>query len=250
MTDYEKFHRLHHQPGPLLLANVWNVKSAQIVQDSGFEAMATSSGAIAESLGYKDGEQIPFSELLYVIQRIKASTTIPLSVDLERGYTDDPEVLTGYIQKLIDLGVAGINLEDAQGIDLYLKKLGSIRDFLTRTNQQLFLNARTDVFLQKLPLPLETTLNRAKQYKAAGADGLFVTGVQDIETIREIVSSTTLPVNVVGVPKVASIAALADCGVKRISMAVMLYKATYNKMEKMAREILDKRSFEALVQTI
>lgn len=246
MTDHENFRQLHHQAQPLIIANVWNVKSAQIVQNSGFEAMATSSGAIAESLGYRDGEQIPFSEMLYVIQRIKAGTTIPLSVDMERGYTDDPELLNEHIQKLIDCGVAGINLEDAQGVDIYLKKLSGIKDYLTRTNQQLFLNARTDVFLQKLPLPLETTLNRARLYRDAGADGLFVTGVSDVAILKQIVASTTLPVNVVGVPKVASVATLAECGVKRISMAVLLYKATYSKLETMAREILDQRSFDVL----
>jgi 2-methylisocitrate lyase-like PEP mutase family enzyme len=225
---------------------VWNVRSAQIVESSGFEAMATSSGAIAESLGYKDGEQMPFAELLYVVQRIKANTTIPLSVDFERGYTDDVKVLTENIQKLIDSGVVGINLEDFQGEDIYLKKLNGIKNYLIKTNQQLFINARTDVFLQKLPSPLETTLKRAELYKEGGADGLFVAGVQDLEVIKKIVSSTTLPVNVVGLSKVASIATFAECGVKRISMAVLLYKATYKKMEMLAQEIWTKQSLEVL----
>jgi 2-methylisocitrate lyase-like PEP mutase family enzyme len=203
MTDYETFHQLHYQSKPLILANVWNAKSAQIVETSGFKAVATSSGAIAESLGYRDGEQIPFAELMYIVQRIKASISIPLSVDIERGYTDDLNVLNEHIQKLIDHGVVGINLEDAQGEDIYLKKLNSIKNYLVKTNQQLFINARTDGFLQKLSSPLETTIKRAKLYKEAGADGLFVTGIQDIGIIKEIVSSTTLPVNVVGLAKTA-----------------------------------------------
>ncbi|HEY1165492.1 MAG TPA: isocitrate lyase/phosphoenolpyruvate mutase family protein [Chitinophaga sp.] len=243
MADYEKFRQLHHQSQPLLLANVWNAKSAQIAESSGFEAVATSSGAIADSLGYKDGEQIPFAELLYIVKRIKASISIPLSVDFERGYTDDLNILNEHIQQLIDGGVAGINLEDAQGEDIYLKKLDSIKNYLLKTNQQLFINARTDVFLQKLPSPLETTIGRAQRYQDAGADGLFVTGIQDTGIIREIVSSTALPVNVVGFAKVASISALADCGVKRVSMAVFLYRTTYAKLEIMAKEILNEASF-------
>jgi 2-methylisocitrate lyase-like PEP mutase family enzyme len=246
MTDYETFHQLHYQSKPLILANVWNAKSAQIVETSGFKAVATSSGAIAESLGYRDGEQIPFAELMYIVQRIKASISIPLSVDIERGYTDDLNVLNEHIQKLIDHGVVGINLEDAQGEDIYMKKLNSIKNYLVKTNQQLFINARTDGFLQKLSSPLETTIKRAKLYKEAGADGLFVTGIQDIGIIKEIVSSTTLPVNVVGLAKTASIFALADCGVKRVSMAVFLYKATYNKAEMIAKEILNNQSLEIL----
>lgn len=246
MTDYEKFHQLHYQSKPLILANAWNAKSAQIAENSGFKAVATSSGAIAESLGYKDGEQILFPELMYMVQRIKASISIPLSVDIEKGYTNDLEVLNEHIQKLIDHGVVGINLEDAQGEDIYLKKLNSIKNYLIKTNQQLFINARTDGFLQKLPSPLETTIKRATLYKEAGADGLFVTGVQDTEIIKEIVSSTTLPLNVVGLAKTAPISALADCGVKRVSMAVLLYKAAYKNVEMMANEILIKQSLEIL----
>lgn len=246
MSDYENFHQLHSQSHPLILANVWNAKSAQIAESSGFTAVATSSGAIAESLGYKDGENIPFSELLYMVQRIKASISIPLSVDMERGYTNDLELLNTHIQQLIDCGVVGINLEDAQGEDIYLKKLSTIKNYLIKTNQQLFINARTDGFLQKLPSPLETTIKRATLYKEAGADGLFVPGVQDIEIIKEIVSSTTLPVNVVNANKSLSLAMLADCGVKRVSMAVLLYKASYKKVEVMAKEILDKQSLEIL----
>ena len=246
MTDYEKFHQLHYQSTPLILANAWNAKSAQIAENSGFKAVATSSGAIAESLGYKDGEQISFPELMYMVQRIKASISIPLSVDIERGYTNDLEVLDEHIQKLIDSGVVGINLEDAQGEDIYLKKLNSIKNYLVKTGQQLFINARTDGFLQKLPSALETTIKRANLYKEAGADGLFVTGVQDTKIIKEIVSSTTLPVNVVGLAKTASISTLADCGVKRVSMAVLLYKAAYKNVEMIANEILNKQSLESL----
>ena len=246
MTDYEKFHQLHYRSTPLILANAWTAKSAQIAENSGFKAVATSSGAIAESLGYKDGEQISFPELMYMVQRIKASISIPLSVDIERGYTNDLDVLNEHIQKLIDSGVVGINLEDAQGEDIYLKKLNSIKNYLVKTGQQLFINARTDGFLQKLPSALETTIKRANLYKEAGADGLFVTGVQDTKIIKEIVSSTTLPVNVVGLAKTASISTLTDCGVKRVSMAVLLYKAAYKNVEMIANEILNKQSLEIL----
>jgi 2-methylisocitrate lyase-like PEP mutase family enzyme len=246
MTDFEKFQALHHAELPLLLPNVWNAKSAQIVENSGYKAMATTSGAIAESLGYKDGEQIPFEELFYMVKRIKASTTIPLSVDLERGYAEDTNTLNAYVQQLIDIGVAGINLEDAQGEEIYLKKLVGLKNYLLKTNQQLFINARTDGFLQKLDSPLEVTLRRAKLYEEAGADGLFVTGIQDMEIISKITSATKLPVNVVGISSLSSAAELGKHGVKRISMAVLLYKATYNGLEKMATAINSQQSTKIL----
>jgi 2-methylisocitrate lyase-like PEP mutase family enzyme len=246
MNNHEKFFQLHHQEKPFIIANAWNVKSAQIIENNGYDAIATSSGAIAESLGYTDGEKIPFNELLYLVQRITSGTNIPVSVDLERGYTNDLSELNDNILKLIEVGVVGINLEDAQGEDIYLKKLNSIKNYLTKNSLDLFINARTDVFLQKLEAPLETTLKRAKLYADAGADGLFVTGVQDIEIIKEITSSTKLPVNVVAVPKLSSIETLANGGVKRISMAIFLYKATYNQLEKLVRGIKTEQSFAPL----
>lgn len=237
LNDYEKFHALHHRTKPLVIANAWNAKSAQLIEKNGYDAVATSSGAIADSLGYADGEKIPFAELLYMLRRIKSCTSIPLSVDLERGYTDNLDDLNDHIQKLIDIGVAGINLEDFQGEEIYLKKLNSMKNYLEKTHQKLFINARTDVFLLKLPSPLETTLRRVRLYQDAGADGVFVTAVHDTNLIKEITSATSLPVNVVGVPQLSSIETLTECGVRRISMAAFLYRATYHQLENMVKNI-------------
>ena len=167
-------------------------------------------------------------------------------MDFERGYTDDLDLLNNHIQRLVDTGVVGINIEDAQGEDIYLMKLSSIKNYLTKHNLSLFINARTDGFLQKLDSPLERTLKRAKLYEEAGADGLFVTGVQDTVIIKEITSTVNLPVNVVALPKFSSVETLAECGVRRISMAVFLYRATYGQMEKVAGEIITSQSFMPL----
>jgi 2-methylisocitrate lyase-like PEP mutase family enzyme len=246
MNNYAAFYQLHHQDKPFVLANAWNVKSAQIIEQCGYEAIGTSSGAISNSLGYPDGEKIPFGELLYMVQRIKACTTVPLSVDLERGYTDNPDELIENIQRLVDIGVAGINLEDVQGEELFLKKLGWIKAHLVKTGQHLFINARTDGFLLKQESPLEKTIKRAKLYQDAGADGLFVTAVSDTATIKAITASTTLPVNVVGSPKLSSFKALSECGVRRISMAVLLYKSTYSQLERLAKEVNGEESLAPL----
>src|SRR3990170_2045714 len=104
-TDFDKFYQLHHQSQPLLISNAWNVKSALVIENAGYDAIATSSGAIADSLGYKDGEEIPFSELLYIVKRIKSRISIPLSVDIERGYANDLQTLTDNVQRIIDVGV-------------------------------------------------------------------------------------------------------------------------------------------------
>jgi len=246
MDHYQIFYNLHHQKQPLIVGNAWNAKSAQIIEKAGFEAIATSSGAIADSLGYKDGEQIPFDEMLYLVKRIKSVINIPLSVDMERGYTNDLQELTGNIQKIIDIGAVGINLEDSQGEGIYLEKLYAVSDYLKSTNQRLFINARTDVYLQKLPEPKETVIARAKLYKEAGADGLFVTGVQDTGLIKEIVAVVNLPVNVVGVSAIADVKLLADCGVKRISMAGILYTASYRNINELVTGIKAENSLAKL----
>src|SRR5258708_12200262 len=119
-----------------------------------------------------------------------------------------------------------------------------IKNHFEKTNQKLFINARTDGFLQKVESPLETTIKRAKLYQNVGADGLFVTAVSDTATIKEIALSTTLPLNVVGTPKLSSIKTLSECGVRRISMAVFLYKPTYNRLTNLLKKIITQQSFK------
>lgn len=246
MNQYQIFHDLHHQNQPLLIANAWNVKSAQIIEKAGFAAIATSSGAIANSLGYKDGEQIPFEELLYIVKRIKLNTNIPLTVDLERGYTNDLEILNANIQQIIDIGAVGINLEDNQGEGIFLDKLKSIVNYLAQTNQKLFINARIDAFVQKLDNPIDTTIHRAKLYKEAGADCLFVIGLNDTETVRKIASAVELPLNVVGISTLSSVDELTVCGVKRISMAGIWYAAGYGKINSLVNAIKEENSLSIL----
>jgi len=246
MDHYQIFYNLHHQSPPFVVGNAWNAKSAQIIEKAGFDAIATSSGAIADSLGYKDGEQIPFEEMIYIVKRIKSVISIPLSVDMERGYTNDLQELTVNIQKIIDIGAVGINLEDNQGEDIYLEKLYAVSDYLKSTNQRLFINARTDVYLQKLPDPKETVIARAKLYKDAGADGLFVTGLQDPVLIKEIVTAVELPVNVVAVSAISDVQLLTGCGVKRVSMAGILYNASYRKINELVMAVKVENSLAKL----
>ncbi len=246
MSNYEIFHQLHHQNKPLILANAWNVKSAQLFEKNGYKAIATSSAAIANSLGYEDGEQISFAEMLYVVQRIISCINIPLTVDMETGYSNNiSEVITN-IQKLHDAGVAGINIEDSEGKDLFIKKLSSIKDHLAKNNMQLFINARTDSFLLNVPSPLEKTLERLKPYEAAGADGIFIPFISDKDAIKKVTAATRLPVNVLCMPNLTSFEDLAECGVQRISMGNFLFKAHYNHLEMLIKNINGQQSFAPL----
>ncbi len=251
MNNYEIFYQLHQQNKPLIVANAWNVKSAQLLEKNGFKAIATSSAAIANSLGYEDGEKISFSELFFVVQRIAASINIPLSVDMETGYSNNISEVISNIEKLVGIGVVGINIEDSRGkeltpVDLFSEKLSSIKNHLIKNNMQLFLNARTDSFLLNLPSALEITLERIKRYEDAGADGIFVPFVTEKDAIKKITAATALPVNVLCTPHLPSFETLAECGVRRISMGSFLFKAHYNHLETLIKNMNAQQSFSPL----
>src|SRR6478735_8644606 len=107
MNAYETFLQLHHRDLPLLIANAWDVTSAKVFERNGFKAIATSSSAIARSMGYEDGENIPFDLLISIVERIIDSIHVPLSVDLEKGYGRDISQIVKNIERLYDLGVVG-----------------------------------------------------------------------------------------------------------------------------------------------
>lgn len=207
MNTYETFRQLHQQPEALLLGNAWNAHSARQLEKNGFKAIGTSSTALSHALGYEDGEGMSFDELLYTLRRILASVNIPVSADIESGYSPTVAGLLENIDRLYDAGVAGINIEDSSvtverqliSRDAFCKKLDAIRHCI-QNNMQLFVNARTDTFLLDVPARLDETLLRLKVYSNAGADGIFVPCVTDIKDICEIVTASVLPVNVLSMP--------------------------------------------------
>src|ERR1700761_3041659 len=220
MNDFQKFYSLHHQPEAFLLANVWNVKSAQIYEANGVKALGTSSFAISDSLGYPDGEGIPFSELLFIVDRIIKSISIPLSVDIEAGFGKSVKDIISNIESLYDLGVAGINIEDSVSGKLKSQKLFSeilsgISEAITKKNIQIFLNARVDPYEVGANNPVTETINRIRSYQQCGIHGIFVPGATDIQDITQIVSASKLPVNLLKTPDLPSIGTLSDLGIKR-----------------------------------
>ncbi len=253
MTHFEKFVQLHHGVTPLLIGNVWDPVSAKIFEHSGFKAIATSSWAVADSMGYEDGENIPFDLLCQTVKRISKHVNIPFSVDMEAGYGRDiPEIIQN-IEKIHNLGVVGINLEDSvnnqlQPVDDFKKTLSSIASHLSRKGMDMFINARTDAFLLKLPLPLSETIKRIKAYENAGANGVFVPYLSDRTDIREIVETTKLPVNVLCAPELPSFRELGELGVRRISMGSAVYRSFTTSFEKTIRTILENQSFKTLFE--
>lgn len=252
-NSVSNFTRLHHQATPLILANVWDVGSAKIAEKSGFQAIGTSSAAIATALGYDDGEQLSFDELLYIVGRIRANTQLPLSVDLESGYSHDSQKILSYIQQLIALGVAGINLEDSRcQPDRALLNCPDFAELLAEikatTGDSLFINARTDAFLLGLPNALEETLYRLEHYEKSGIDGLFVPCAVDLQDIKTICQATDLPVNIMCMPDLPDFQALATAGVKRLSMGNFVYEKLQQQLGDTLQQIIAQQSFNSVFE--
>ncbi len=248
------FKELHQQEKPLLICNVWDVASVKIAEKLNFQAIGTSSSAIATLLGYNDGEELEFSELLYIVKRILATTKLPLSVDLESGYSRDATKIIDYIKQLDGLGVVGINIEDSivqdkrEIIDenIFAATLFKIKNQLVKDGMTIFLNARTDTFILNSQNRIEETKKRIKLYEKAGADGIFVPCITKKEDIKEIVETTTLPINVMCMPNLPNFEDLKNIGVKRISMGNFLFDKMYQNLEETTKTIQKQNSFEVI----
>ncbi len=254
MDKYNTFKSLHNQDSALLLGNVWNAQSALLFQKLGFKAIGTSSAAIATSLGYEDGEKMPFEDLLRIVKNIQSKINIPLTVDIESGYSRDTSEIISNIISLQKLGVIGINIEDSITIterkivnaQEFAKTIQSIKSHLSNNNIDIFLNVRTDFYIMGLENSFEETLKRIKIYEKSGADGIFVPCIVAENEIQKVVESTTLPVNVMCMPDLPNFNNLQGLGVKRISIGPFLYNDMVDKLEKSIIEISKNKSFNSI----
>jgi 2-methylisocitrate lyase-like PEP mutase family enzyme len=228
-----RFAELHVKGAPLLLYNAWDAGSAKSILDAGAKAIATSSWAVAEAHGYRDGEAIPIGLVAQIIARIAGTIDAPVTVDFEGGYSDDDRVLAENVSRLLELGVIGINFEDrvVQGAGLYAtdrqaRRIAAIRDAAGKKGVDLFINARTDLFLGQEGDPAKSTgdaLDRAKAYAAAGASGFFVPGLRHDALVGRICDGVALPVNVMVMDGVPPNDRLSELGVARISYGAIPY---------------------------
>jgi len=246
-TKFEAFKALHRQRNPLLLGNVWDANSAIVLQKLGYKALGTSSAAVASVLGYADGENMPFSEYRMIIARMMEHTEVPVSVDLEAGYGNDPNEVVELIKELAEMGVVGINLEDSlvqdnvrtlMDAEEFATKLGSIHDKLKEENVRMFINLRIDTFLLQTPNALEASKERIDWYSNF-IDGVFLPCIADPKNIAEIVQHTRLPVNVMTVPDLPDFSSLKDLGVKRISTGNFGYELIYQTFKEHASSLLE-----------
>jgi 2-methylisocitrate lyase-like PEP mutase family enzyme len=243
-----RFAALHVKGAPLVLYNAWDAGSAQAILEAGAQAIATSSWAVAEAQGYRDGEAIPVGLVEQIVARIAGTIEVPVTVDFEGGYSDDDQVLAANVSRLLDLGVVGMNFEDrvVQGVGLYAvdrqaHRIAAIRDAADKEGVNLFINARTDVFLGQQGDPAQSVgeaLDRAKAYASAGASGFFIPGLQDAALIGRICDGTALPVNVMVMDGVPSNERLSTLGVARISYGPIPYLRAMKALKEDALKVL------------
>lgn len=255
------FHELHKQPEPLILLNAWDALSAKLFEQAGSKAIATTSAGIAAIFGYGDGQQLPKSLLLAMIERIVHSVNVPVTVDLEAGYGENNQEICETVSAILKIGAVGINIEDADpkqpgslfSIVEQTEKIKAIRAVAKKLNAPLFINARTDIFWFKLFTPekrLSETLIRLKAYQEAGADGIFVPGLTDAHSISEIVKDIQLPLNLLAGTWLKETAVLKSLGVTRLTIGSAAIRDVTNHLQKLAIQFVNEKDCQCFNPTV
>jgi len=253
----EQFRKLHHGPRLLFLPNAWDVVSARILEECGHPAIATSSAAVAFSLGYPDGQHISRDEMLEVAGRIARAVEIPVTADLEAGYGTTVKDMVETVKAAIAAGVIGMNLEDITGDDessfvdlpLQVEKIRAICETAKSLGVSFVLNARTDIYLMPIgpeSTRFERTVERLRAYRDAGATCLFAPGLYDRETIAKLVKAVEAPINILANPACPSIAELEKIGVARVSAGSGIMRAALGLVRRIGKDMLESRSCEMM----
>jgi 2-methylisocitrate lyase-like PEP mutase family enzyme len=241
----ERFKALHHRDEPLLLANAWDMGTAKILATLGFSALATTSAGHAASLGRLDGA-VTLDEVLEHATQLVGATDLPVSCDFENGFADEPDAVAANVGRAAGTGLAGCSVEDStRGADepvydagFAAERVAAAAEAAHAGDVPLVLTARAENYLHGRR-DLADTIARLQSYQAAGADVLYAPGLSDIDEIRQVVASVDLPVNVLALPGVPSVAELRDVGVKRISVGSGFANVAIGALVAAGRELLD-----------
>lgn len=221
--------KLHVKGDPLILFNIWDAGSAKAIQEAGAKVIATSSWSVAKAHGFDDGEEMPFDFALANLKRIIESVSLPVTIDLEAGYGHSTSEVERTVTKAIEAGAVGINFEDKiiqskalYSIEEQCARIKAVRTAATRLSIPIFINARTDIFLEidsadHNDKHLEEAIHRALAYAEFGASGFFTPGLRDPNSIQKLCALSPLPLNIMVMSDTPTLKELSEFGVARIS---------------------------------
>jgi 2-methylisocitrate lyase-like PEP mutase family enzyme len=252
----ETFRNMHRGPQLLLLPNAWDAMSARIFEAAGFEAIGTTSGGLAWALGFPDGEQAPWDEVVAATKCIVRTVRVPVTADIEGGYGETPALVARNVHDIIRAGVVGINLEDGihaptpiRTLEDAVERIRAAREAATQQGMPLVINARIDLYLKHIgddETRFAETVRRGKAYLAAGADCVFPIGLADPTIIAELVKVLKAPVNIVGRPGLPDVSRLQRLGVARVSTASGPSLVAMSTTQQIAMELRAKGQFNIL----
>ncbi len=239
---YDRFAALHVPGTPVILYNIWDVGSARAVVAAEAKALATGSHPVADAQGWADGQQVPLDFALDNAARIVAAVELPVTVDFEGAYSDDPAAGGANVARLAAAGAIGCNFEDqmigGEGVhplDLQVKRIAAIR---AAVGGAFFINARTDLLLKTDTHDdalIDQVVERGKAFAGAGASGFFVPRLADSKQIERIVREVPLPLNTIAFPGAPDKQVWANAGVARISHGPFPHRALMAQLTEAAR---------------
>lgn len=261
IKDAERLRNLHLDPKLLVLPNCWDVGTAKLFAQAGFPAIATTSSGIEFSEGLSKDLAERRDQMLAVLRKITRAVSVPVTADIETGYTDSPPGLQETVRGVIEAGAAGVNLEDTvHGLEVALRigqnpdqwpideaveRIRAARQAAERLGVPLVINARTDAFILQKPalVALEESINRGNAYLEAGADCVFIPHANDRATIAALVAGIHGPINILGGPQTPSLAELQELGVARVSIGGSLARAAMMFVKDAVAELRERGTF-------
>lgn len=238
------FAALHVKGTPLILFNIWDAGSAKAVVEAGAKALATGSWSVAAAQGFDDAEAIPMIDAVANLKRITATVELPVTFDFEGGYAVEPADVADNVAWVTAGGGIGINFEDqvvgGEGLHTIADQSARIAAIRTRTGDDFFINARTDIFLKASPethdaAMVDTAVARGKAYADAGASGFFAPGLMDEALIERLCSAVAIPINIMAFPGVPDAKRLGELGVARVSHGPGPYRLAMKALGDAAR---------------
>ena len=242
----ERFRSLHRGPAPLLIPNPWDLGSAKVLVAMGFEALATTSGGFAATLGRIDGS-VRRDEAVAHAAAIVAAVDVPVSADFENCFAHEPAGVAKTVELGIEAGLAGCSVEDWSGSDIYdidhaAERVAAAADVAHGGPVHFVLTGRAENHIHGRH-DLADTIARLQRYQEAGADVLFAPGVIDADDLRRLTREVDRPVNVVARPGCPPVAELAELGVRRVSVGAWFAFAALGALVEAATELRDQGTF-------